>query len=78
MGQSKRECQPVEHFIFFVFQFGFQKFLVAIAAICIPWMWFAKPLWLRHQHRYGQVNVLINKLMISKISTLIWTGKCPN
>ena len=35
-------------------QFGFQKFLVAIAAICIPWMWFAKPLWLRHQHRYGQ------------------------
>ncbi|VDI32314.1 V-type H+-transporting ATPase subunit a [Mytilus galloprovincialis] len=35
-------------------QYGFEKFLVFLAFVCVPWMWLAKPLWLRHQHRFGQ------------------------
>ncbi|KAK3106642.1 hypothetical protein FSP39_024341 [Pinctada imbricata] len=35
-------------------QSEFQGFLVFLAAISVPWMWLVKPLYLRHQHKYGQ------------------------
>lgn len=35
-------------------QFGFEAFLVVVALLCVPWMWLAKPFWLRYQARYGQ------------------------
>ncbi|KAJ8307251.1 hypothetical protein KUTeg_015335 [Tegillarca granosa] len=38
----------------FTGQGHFQGFLIFLIVICVPWMWFVKPLLLRHWHRNGQ------------------------
>lgn len=47
-------------------QKGFQGFLVVMALLCVPWMMFGKPFYLRYQHKYKQVNSWI-------IRPWIWT-----
>ncbi|XP_070175312.1 V-type proton ATPase 116 kDa subunit a 1-like isoform X4 [Littorina saxatilis] len=34
---------------------GFQCFLVVVAGLCVPWMMFFKPFYMRHQARFGQL-----------------------
>ncbi|XP_035825666.1 V-type proton ATPase 116 kDa subunit a1 [Aplysia californica] len=43
-----------KHPLIYSGQKGFQSFLVVLAVLCVPWMMFGKPMYLRYQTRYGQ------------------------
>lgn len=56
-------------------QKGLQGFLVVLAFLCVPWMMFGKPFYLRYQHKYRQVrpeNLLVCTFFILNIIVVLF------
>ena len=59
--------------LYFCFQEGFQRLLVVIAVICVPWMFLARPFLIMRNKRkmHLPVSCNMNEMRCSRVSMLV-------